>query len=93
MLYLSDSPEPKEIRELGERAVNDDSVYRDNVVDDYNYYFGDQWPEGDKRALDRQLRPHLEINRVKHLINSTSLAVSYGGTIGFFVFVKNMIIC
>ena len=40
MLYLSDSPEPKEIRELGERAVNDDSVYRDNVVDDYNYYFG-----------------------------------------------------
>ena len=69
MLYLSDSPEPKEIRELGERAVNDDSVYRDNVVDDYNYYFGDQWPEGDKRALDRQLRPHLEINRVKQIVD------------------------
>jgi hypothetical protein len=69
VIYLSDNPEPNEIVELGERAANDDSLYRDNVAEDYNYYFGDQWPKGDVQALDRQLRPHLTINRVKQIVD------------------------
>jgi len=69
MIYLSDNPEPKEIIEVAQRAVNDDSMYRSNVVDNYNYYFGDQWPEGDKQALDRARRPHLTINRTKQIVD------------------------
>ena len=53
-------------------AVDKDRDWRDEAKEDVEFYYGKQWSDSDRLAMNEVGRPIITINRIKPLINLLS---------------------
>jgi hypothetical protein len=59
-------------REMLRNAIRAKIEWRENAIEDYEFYFGKQWSNADVNLLRQEKRPYITINRIKPLINLLS---------------------
>lgn len=64
--------ELRRYREWFRAAVDKSSDWRTQAKEDFEFVSGQQWKDEDKRALEKQGRPAITINKIKPLINVLS---------------------
>jgi hypothetical protein len=60
------------LRQWFREAVDKNKKWRDEALEDYEFYWGKQWTDADLLALKSAGRPAITVNRIKPMINLTS---------------------